>query len=165
MIEYETLVIESFKDEIVNQYIKENFVEILNKQFNKDNLNPEDFIGKYFNYDDFNVKKLERWKKGETKKLKERFIKDFREMPELENMFLSDFYRNFYNKQVFKQERHIQLKLGLHLTALGLLTIVSNAVDDLYLQQKYKNNSIRDKIEILKIALDDAYRDYCDIIE
>lgn len=95
MIEYETLVIESFKDEVVNQYIKENFVEILNKQFNKDNLNPEDFIGKYFNYDDFNVKKLERWKKGETKKLKERFIKDFREMPELENMFLSDFYRNY----------------------------------------------------------------------
>ena len=77
MIEYETLVIESFKDEIVNQYIKENFVEILNKQFNKDNLNPEDFIGKYFNYDDFNVKKLERWKKGETKKLKERFIVNF----------------------------------------------------------------------------------------
>ena len=46
MIEYETLVIESFKDEVVNQYIKENFVEILNKQFNKDNLNPEDFIGR-----------------------------------------------------------------------------------------------------------------------
>lgn len=55
--------------------------------------------------------------------------------------------------------------MGQHLSALGLLTIVSNAVDDLYLQQKYKSNSIRDKIEILKIALDDAYRDYCDIIE
>ena len=77
MIEYEALVIESFKDEIVSQYIKKNFVEILNKQFNKDNLNPEDFIGKYFNYDDFNVKKLERWRKGETKKLKERFIVNF----------------------------------------------------------------------------------------
>ena len=54
MIEYETLVIESFKDEIVNQYIKENFVEILNKQFNKDNLNPEDFIGKYEEYKEKN---------------------------------------------------------------------------------------------------------------
>ena len=112
MIEHESLVIESFKDEIVSQYIKKNFVEILNKQFNKDNLNPEDFIGKYFNYDDFNVKKLERWRKGETKKLKERFIKDFREMPELEKMFLSDFYCKFYNEQVLNQERYFQLKMG-----------------------------------------------------
>lgn len=160
MIEYEALVIESFKYEIVSQYIKKNFVEILNKQFNKDNLNPEDFIGKYFNYDDFNVKKLERWRKGETKKLKERFIKDFREMPELEKMFLSDFYCKFYNEQVLNQERYFQLKMGQHLSALGLVTIVSNAVDDLYLHQKSKNTSIRNKIEILKKALDNAYMDY-----
>ena len=31
---------------------------------------------------------------------------------------------------------------------LGIVTIVSNAVDDLYLYQKSKNTSIREKIEI-----------------
>ncbi|BDD41360.1 MULTISPECIES: hypothetical protein [Streptococcus] len=166
MIEYEALVIESFKDEVVNQYIKEHFVEILNKQFNEDNLNPEEFIEKYFNYDNFNVKKLERWRKGETKKLKERFIKDFREMPALEKIFLSDFYRKFYKEQVSNQERHFQLKMGKHLSELGLLTIVSNAVDDFYLHQKSKKNtSVRDKIEILKKELDNAYMDYCDNTE
>ena len=49
MIEHESLVIESFKDEIVSQYIKKNFVEILNKQFNKDMMHqlnlPEEPIG------------------------------------------------------------------------------------------------------------------------
>lgn len=44
MLEYETLVIESFKDEVVSQFIRENFVEILNQQFNKDNLTHEEFI-------------------------------------------------------------------------------------------------------------------------
>ena len=46
MLEYETLVIESFKDEVVSQFIRENFVEILNQQFNKDNLTHEEFIEK-----------------------------------------------------------------------------------------------------------------------
>lgn len=39
-----------------------------------------------------------------------------------------------------------------------LVTIVSNAVDDLH--QKSKNTSIRDKIEILKKALDNADMEY-----
>lgn len=42
---------------------------------------------------------------------------------------------------------------------LGLVTIVSNAVDDLH-HQKSKNTSIRDKIEILKKALDNADMEY-----
>lgn len=43
---------------------------------------------------------------------------------------------------------------------LGLVTIVSNAVDDLHHHQKSKNTSIRDKIEILKKALDNADMEY-----
>ena len=50
--------------------------------------------------------------------------------------------------------------MGQHLSALGLVTIVSNAVDDLYLHQKSKNTSIREKIEILKKALDNADMEY-----
>lgn len=163
MLEYETLVIESFKDEVVSQFIRENFVEILNQQFNKDNLTHEEFIEKYFNYDDFNVKNLERWKKGDTKKLKERFIKDFREMSELENMFLSNFYSKFYNEQVYNQEKHFQLKMGGCLSKLNLLTIVSNAVEALY-QQTSKNSktTLESKIDILKKELDRAYLDYTD---
>lgn len=43
---------------------------------------------------------------------------------------------------------------------LGIVTIVSNAVDDLYLYQKSKNTSIREKIEILKKALNNADMEY-----
>lgn len=165
MLEYEPLVIESFKDEVVSQFIKDNFVEILNEQYKADDLKPERFIEKYFNYDDFNIKKLERWRKGETIKLKERYVKDFREMAELENMFLSNFYSKFYNEQVYNQEKHFQLKMGECLSKLNLLTIVSNAVETLY-QQTSKNSktTLESKIDILKKELDRAYLDYIDDI-
>lgn len=163
MIEYEKVVIESFREEVISQFIKEHFVEILNKQFVQDNLDKEKFIEKYFNYDDFNVRKLERWLKGDTIKIKDKYIKDFREMPVLDKIFLNNWYKNTMLPLVINQEEHFKFKLGNKLSKLGLLTIVSNAIDTL-LSIDDNNITIAQKIEKLKFELYKSFEQYIDDI-
>ncbi|HEM4050457.1 TPA: hypothetical protein U1W10_000428 [Streptococcus suis] len=178
--EYEPPVVESFKNEVVSQFIKENFVDILNKQFTDSKLKPKKFLDKFFNDANVDNKKLSRWRNGEVEKLKDEFVEYFRVMPALETMFLSHMYTKIYTEQFRNQDKHFQSKLGKELSALGLDCIVSNAVNGLYRKlEKEKDITVdgksdskkyishkpaSEKFALLKKELDLAYSDYIDDI-
>ncbi|HFI0621143.1 TPA: hypothetical protein ACGO3V_000604 [Streptococcus suis] len=179
-VEYEPPVVESFKEEVVSQFIKENFVDILNKQFTDSDLDPAEFLDKFFRDANMDDKKLSRWRKGEVKKLKDEFVEYFREMPALETMFLSHMYTKIYTEQFRNQDKHFQSKLEKELSALGLDCIISNAVNGLYrklekekvitvdgkpVSKKYiSHKPASEKFALLKKELDLAYSDYIDDI-
>ncbi|HFI2691654.1 TPA: hypothetical protein ACGO0Y_000714 [Streptococcus suis] len=115
----------------INQFIKENYADILEKQYASDKRageinNRKDFLKKYFEPEEFFIdeRTYRRWRKKEPKHgLQQKYFYIFRNMPETEKLF-NEYYLKNVSNSIFNQSEHMFLRTCYDLRGTRLLRII-----------------------------------------
>ncbi|HEL1615468.1 TPA: hypothetical protein TYJ02_001415 [Streptococcus suis] len=115
----------------VNKFIKENYADILEKQYVSDKQageinNRKDFLKKYFEPEGFFIdeRTYRRWRKKEPKHgLQQKYFNIFRNMPETEKLF-NEYYLKNVSNSIFNQSEHMFLRTCYDLRGTQLLRII-----------------------------------------
>ena len=115
----------------INQFIKENYSDILEKQYASDKLtgevtNKEKFLKKYFESEGFYIdeRTYRRWRKNELKNgLQSKYFDIFRKMPATEELF-NKYYLKNYSNLVMQQPEQMFLKICYELRGTRMLQII-----------------------------------------
>lgn len=115
----------------INQFIKENYADILEKQYSADKkarriANREEFLKKYFEPENFYIdeRTYRRWRKKELKNgLQSKYFEIFRNMPETEKLF-NEYYLQNVSNSIFNQSDHMFLRTCYDLRGTQLLRII-----------------------------------------
>lgn len=115
----------------INQFIKEYYSKILEKQYNMDKLtgevtNREKFLKKYFESEGFYIdeKTYRRWRKNELKNgLQSKYFEIFRKMPATEKLF-NEYYLKNISRTIMNQTDQMFLRTCYDLRGTRLLQII-----------------------------------------
>ncbi|HEL1110143.1 TPA: hypothetical protein TVG96_001362 [Streptococcus equi subsp. zooepidemicus] len=115
----------------INQFIKENYADILEKQYSADRkarriANRGEFLKKYFEPENFYIdeRTYRRWRKKELKNgLQSKYFEIFRNMPETEKLF-NEYYLKNVSNSIFNQSDHMFLRTCYDLRGTQLLRII-----------------------------------------
>ncbi|MBO3642805.1 hypothetical protein [Streptococcus suis] len=115
----------------INQFIKENYSDILEKQYASDKQagkisNRKEFLEKYFESEGFFIdeRTYRRWRKKNLKNgLQSKYFDIFRKMPATEKLFNEYYLKNFSNS-VMNQSDQMFLKTCYELRGTRLLRII-----------------------------------------
>lgn len=115
----------------INQFIKEYYSKILEKQYNMDKLtgevtNREKFLKKYFESEGFYIdeKTYRRWRKNELKNgLQPKYFEIFRKMPATEKLF-NEYYLKNISRTIMNQTDQMFLRTCYDLRGTRLLQII-----------------------------------------